>query len=63
MSIIVLLSPIHFFTIFLSSFNYSSFNDYLPCQKTKEKISRNNFKKDINGTSDPLEMCKNIISA
>ena len=27
------------------------------------KVSTNNFKIDINGLSNPLEMCKNIISA
>ena len=27
------------------------------------KVSTNNFKIDINGISDPSEMCKNIISA
>ena len=27
------------------------------------KVSTNNFKKDIIGISDPLQMCKNIISA
>ena len=27
------------------------------------KVSTSNVKKDINGISDPLEMCKTIISA
>ena len=27
------------------------------------KVSTNDFKIDFNGTSGPLEMCKNIISA
>ena len=27
------------------------------------KVSTNNFKIDINGISDPLEKCKNIMSA
>ena len=27
------------------------------------KVSTNNLKIDVNGISDPLEMCKNIISA
>ena len=31
--------------------------------RKQTKMSTNNFKIDINGISDPLEMCKNIISA
>ena len=27
------------------------------------KVSRDNFKIDLNGISDPLEMCENIVSA
>ena len=75
MSIIVLLSPIRFFSIFsffelsfinikpLYILNLKGDNNYLPLKKKLTKVSTNNFKKDINGISDPLEMCKNIISA
>ena len=31
--------------------------------RKQTKVSTNNFKININGIYDPLEMCKNIISA
>ena len=75
MSIIVPLSPIHFFPQF--SFFELSFINLKPLQlysiqreiiitslfRKPTKVSMNNFKIDINGISNPLEMCKNIISA
>ena len=32
-------------------------------KKTNKNVSTNNFKIDINGISDPLKICKHIISA
>ena len=75
MSIIALPSQIHF-TIFssLKIIIYKSKTTMLSIQReiiitflfrklTKVLVSTNNFKIDINGISDPLEMCKDIISA
>ena len=72
MSIIVLLSPIHFFPFFRSlKYHYKSKTTIFSIQreiiitslfKKLTKVSTNNFKIDINGISDPLEMCKNTIS-
>ena len=43
-------------------FNSKGDNKYLPFQKpNKVHVLTNNVKIDINGISDPLEMCKNII--
>ena len=62
MCIIVLLSPIHFFPLF------PSLNYHLHYILNSEGgnvltiVSTNNFKIDINGISDSLEICKNIIS-
>ena len=70
MSIIVLLSPIHF--LLLQNIIYISKTTIISIQREiiitslfrkPTKVSTNNFKIDINGISDPLEMCKNIISA
>ena len=65
-----------FFFFFIFSFIELSFINleplYFSIQREKiitslfrklTKISTNNFKIDINGISDLLEMCKNIISA
>ena len=73
MSIIVLLSPIHF-SIFsfieLSFINlkttiFSIQREVIIASIFRKltKVSTNNFKTDINGVSDSLEMCKNIFSA
>ena len=73
MSIIVLLSPIHFFHFFLLSIIiYKSRTTIFSIQKEiiiislfrkLKKLPTNNFKTDNNGISDSLEMSKNIISA
>ena len=73
MSIIVLLSPTHFF-FNLSFFKLSFINlkttifsiqreiIITSLSRKLRAVSTNNFKIDINRISDPLEMCKNIIS-
>ena len=70
MNIIVLLSSIHFSHFF--PFIYKSKTTMFSIQREiiitsfKKKltiVSTDNFKIDINGISDPLEMWKNIISA
>ena len=73
MSIIVLLSPIHFSHLFplrIIIYKYKTTIFSIQRQiiitslfRKLTKLSTNNFKIDINGISDPLEMCKNIISA
>ena len=73
MRAIVLLSPIHIFHCFLLSFIiYKSKTTIFSVQREititsifrkLTKVSKNNFKIDVNGISDPLEMFKNIISA
>ena len=71
---IILLSRIHFFPI-LSFFELSFIKfktTIFSIQRKKiviflysklTKVSTNNFKIDISGISDPLKMCKNIISS
>ena len=73
MSIIVLLSLIHssiFFCLWIII--YKSKTTILSIQREiiitfllrkLTKVSTNNLKIDINEISDPLQMCKNIISA
>ena len=74
MSIIALLSPIHFFfhSFLLLIIIYKSKTTLVSIQREiiitslfrkLAKESTNDFKIDLNGISDPLEMCKNIISA
>ena len=75
MSIIILhvLSPIDFFHFFLLLIIiYKSKTTILSIQreimitslfKKLTKISLNNIKIDVNGISDPLERCRNMISA
>ena len=73
MSIIVLLSPIFFafFSLFKLSFiNLKPLYSQLKHEiiitslfRKLTKVSTNNFNIEIKGISDPLEMCKNIISA
>ena len=73
MSTIALLSPIHFFHVFLLCIIiYKSKTAIFSIQKAiiitslfrkLTKVSTNNFKIDINGISNPLDTCKNIISA
>ena len=73
MSIIVLLSQIHFFIFFfLIIIIYESKTTIFPLQREiiitalfrkLTKVSTNNSKVDINRISGWLEMCKNIISA
>ena len=70
MGIIVLLSPIHFFPffpslIYKSKTTISSIQREIiitPLFRKLTKVSTNNFKTDINRISDPLELCKIIIS-
>ena len=69
MSIIVLLSPIHFFHFFLCKITIHKSKAIifsLPREivitsffRKLTKVSKNNFKIDINEISDQLEMCKN----
>ena len=73
MSIIVLVSLIHFLRFFLLQIIiHKSKTTIFSIQweiivtslfRKLTKISTNNFKIDINGISGPLEICKNIISA
>ena len=73
MSIVVILSPIHFFPIFPSLIIiYKSKATIFSIQREViitslhrklTKISTKYFKIDMNGISDPLEMYKDIISA
>ena len=74
MSIIELLSPIHFFPFFprLRIIIYKSKTTILSLQREititslfrkLTKVSTNNFKLDINEISGRLEICKNTISA
>ena len=74
MNIIVLLSPIHFFPPFsffelifyeskITIFSIQSEIIITSLFRKLTKVSTNHFKIDINGISDRLEMCKNIISA
>ena len=75
MRIIVLLSPIHFSPFFHSFFLwiliyksktiFSIQREIIITSHFRKlaKVSTNNFKIDIHGISDLLEMCKNIISA
>ena len=70
MSIIVVLSSIYFFFPFFSFLELSIMNLKPPYFQFKKeilitflfrkltKVSTNNFKIDINGISDPLEICK-----
>ena len=69
MSIIVLLSLIHFFLSFLLTIYKSKTtifsvqkgnNDYLTFQETKVNINKQFQKIDINGISGWFEMCKSI---
>ena len=73
MSITVLLSPIHFFHFLqLSIISCTSKTAIFSIQREiiittllrkLIKVLTNNFKIDIDGISDLLEMCKNIIFA
>ena len=73
MSIIVLVSLIHFLRFFLlqiiihkpkiTIFSIQREIIVTSLFRKLTKISTNNFKIDINGISGPLEICKNIISA
>ena len=66
MSIIVLLSPIHSFLlrviIYKSKTTIFSIPREIIITSLIRKLTKvsSNFKKDINGISDRLEMCKNI---
>ena len=70
MCIILLLSLIHFFLLSIVIYKskipiFSIQREIINTSLIRKltKVSINNFKMDINGISDPLEMCKNIISA
>ena len=70
MSIIVLLSPIHFFLLLIIIYKsktaiFSSQRETIITSHFRKltKVSINNFNIDINGISDPLEVSKNVISA
>ena len=72
MGIIVLLLPINFFPFFPSlNYHFKSKTTIFsiqreiilpPFSEKLTKASTNNFKIDINGISNPPEMCKDIIS-
>ena len=73
MTVIVLLSPIHFVHfLLLRIIIYKSITTMFSIQsetiitslfRKLTKVSTNNFKIDINRISDLQEICKNIISA